>query len=469
MSDVTLSLQLARHFSALRLDQIPADVTAAAKLHIIDSIGCLLAGTRLEPGRLAYDMAIAGSGAPHAGSSLFGTAERVSYLDAVQAMSVAAHCGEMDDIHGGAGTCIGGMIIPALLAMADKVGGDGRRFIEAAVAGYETIVRVGLCIDAPKLFARGWWPSTICGAFGVAASGATFLGWSAEQTANALGIVSLHAGGMITGGGEGATARHLAFGRAAQSGIHSLGGAEQGFSGPKRAFEDTRGFCLTLCPEPKWEYLQNVEAFHLPEVAFKPYPCARQLHAGVEALLKIIQQRNVTSETIEEIELFVPTQNAGMVNRPSITASHAATVGSGQYVMAVTALRGEIDLQSFDEELLNSDAVRGLMAQVNVVASAELDRHFPKYWPARVSVKIRGGEIFFEEVIIPKGETGNPMRRDEVEEKFLSLAAPIVGDEKARSIVQEVESLDARDSLEPLLGFLRLPSLVDGEARRGKR
>ncbi len=96
------------------------------------------------------------------------------------------------------------------------------------------------------------------------------------------------------------------------------------------------------------------------------------------------------------------------------------------------------------------------MTKVNVVASAELDRHFPKYWPGRVTVKVRGGEMLSEEVIIPKGETGNPMLRDEVEGKFFSLAAPIVGEAKARSVVREVESLDARDSLEPLLGSLKM-------------
>ena len=90
-------------------------------------------------------------------------------------MSVAAHCDEMDDIHGGAGTCIGAMIIPALIAPSEKVHGTGRRFLEATIVGYETIARVERSIDAPKLFARGWWPSTICGAFGVAAAGAKFL------------------------------------------------------------------------------------------------------------------------------------------------------------------------------------------------------------------------------------------------------------------------------------------------------
>ena len=163
-------------------------------------------------------------------------------------MATAAHCGEIDDIHGGAATCIGGMIVPALLAMAEKYGGSGRRFLEAAVAGYETIIRVGLSIDAPKLFARGWWPSTVCGAFGVAAAGAKFLAWPADQDGqrarHRFASLRRHAHRRQ----EGATARHLAFGRAAQNGMLALLATEQGLTGPKRAFEDPRGFCLTLAP-----------------------------------------------------------------------------------------------------------------------------------------------------------------------------------------------------------------------------
>lgn len=458
MADESLSEAIGRHNLALQFDHIPPEVIETAKLHILDSLGCLLAGTRLEAGKLAYESAIATTNADsRPGSTLFGMSRRVSYFEAIQAMSVAAHCGEMDDIHGGAGICIGGMIVPALLSMAEKSGGGGRNFLEAAVAGYETVIRVALSIDAPRLFARGWWPSTVCGAFGVAAAGAKFLGWPADQTANALGIASLHSGGMITGGSEGATARHLAFGHAAQNGARALFATELGFTGPKRALEDPRGFCLTLCDEPRWDYLRDFERHFLAEVAFKPYPCARQLHAGVEALLKSIQRYALTPKTIDAIELAVPTQNAAMVNRPSITATHAAMVGSAQYVMAVTALRGKIDLASFEAEYLNSGAARNLMAKVKVIASRELDRDFPRYWSGRVTITC-GSEIYSEEVIIPKGEPGNPMRRNEVEGKFLSLAAPVIGDEKARSVVEETESLDARDSLEALIAVLETSS-----------
>jgi len=453
MAEETLSEQLSRHFTALSIERIPADVIDAVKLHILDSIGCVLAGSRLEPGQLAYNLAVS-LNTRSDDSTLFGTNLRSPYLDAVQAMAVAAHCGELDDIHGGAATCIGAMIVPALLAMTEKYGGSGRQFIEAVVAGYETIARIGLSIDAPKLFARGWWPSTVCGAFGVAAAGAKFLDWPVDKTSNALGIASLHAGGMLTGGNEGATARHLAFGRAAQNGMLALLATEHGLSGPKRALEDPRGFCFTLCAEPKFEFLQKFEQFHLLDVAFKPYPCARQLHAGVEALIKLMSQYAIKADAIRAIELAVPTQNAGMVDRPATPTLRAATLGSGQYVMAVTAFRGKIDLASFEDEYLHSEEVRRLMTRVKVIANADLDRHFPKYWAGRVTLTQADGQMHVGEIIAPKGEVENPMTRQDVEDKFLGLAAPVLGDKKARAVIDEVSSLDARDALAPLLGAL---------------
>jgi 2-methylcitrate dehydratase PrpD len=457
MAEYTLSEKLSRRNVDLQLDEVPAGVVEAAKLHILDSLGCLLAGSRLEPGRLAYDLAMASSGDNSSfTSTLLGTGSRVPFLEAVQAMSAAAHCGEMDDIHSGAGTCIGGMIVPALVAMAEKYGGRCRNFLEGAIVGYETTARVGLAINAPRLFTRGWWPSTVCGVFGVAAAGAKFLGWPPDKTAHALGVASLNAGGMITGGHEGATARHLIFGRAAQSGVLSLLAASQGFTGPKQAFEDPRGFCFTLSTEPKWEYLESAEPYCLPAVAFKPYPCARQLHAGVEALLRLLQDYPITPTVIEAIELFVPTAVASLVNRPATSRNRAAILGSGQYVMAVTALRGKIDLASFDDRFLQSNEVNELMGKVKVKDEIELDRYFPQSWPGRVRIGLKNGSSYTREIIVPKGEKENPMSGHEVEEKFLSLAAPVLGDSKARSVIGEVQALEERGSLNELLAFLSL-------------
>jgi 2-methylcitrate dehydratase PrpD len=64
------------------------------------------------------------------------------------------------------------------------------------------------------------------------------------------------------------------------------------------------------------------------------------------------------------------------------------------------------------------------------------------------------GAIVSEEVIIPKGESGNPMSAAEIEEKFLSLAAPVLGDERALLVQRDIESLEERKSLEGIVAAL---------------
>jgi hypothetical protein len=42
------------------------------------------------------------------------------------------------------------------------------------------------------------------------------------------------------------------------------------------------------------------------------------------------------------------------VNRPAASTNRAATLGSGQVVMAATAIRGKMDLTSFDKRFLKN-------------------------------------------------------------------------------------------------------------------
>ena len=69
-------------------------------------------------------------------------------------------------------------------------------------------------------------------------------------------------------------------------------------------------------------------------------------------------------------------------------------------------------------------------------------------------VRLIDGAIHSEEVIIPKGESGNPMSAGELEEKFVSLAAPVLGRERAIVITNEVQLLDSRESLDGLVASL---------------
>ena len=140
----------------------------------------------------------------------------------------------------------------------------------------------------------------------------------------------------------------------------------------------------------------------------------------------------------------MPTAVASLVNRPATSTNRAAILGSGQYVMAVTAIRGKMDLTSFNDRFIQSSEVRSLMGKVKVTGEIELNRYFPQSWPGRVRISLRDGSSHTREIITPKGEKENPMSVQEVEEKFLSLATPVLDDAKARSVIREVRGLANR-------------------------
>ena len=172
--------------------------------------------------------------------------------------------------------------------------------------------------------------------------------------------------------------------------------------------------------------------------------------------MNLVERHGISAGAISAIDLALPGANAAMVNRPTTPRLRAATLGSGQYVMAVTALRGMIDLQSFEEDFLNSQEVHALMKKVTITSDSELGRHFPKYWSGRVTIKMTDGQTYSEQILAPKGEPENPMTEEDVEEKFRSLARPVLGEEKTATALRTMASLDGNDSVRPLLTALSL-------------
>jgi 2-methylcitrate dehydratase PrpD len=115
-----------------------------------------------------------------------------------------------------------------------------------------------------------------------------------------------------------------------------------------------------------------------------------------------------------------------------------------------------MDLTSFDEVLLQNSEVGSLMGKVKVIGEIELDRYYPQSWPGRVRISLTNGSAHTREIIIPKGEEENPMSAQEVEEKFLSLTTPVLGDAKAKSVIGEIHVLEKSASLNGLLASLKL-------------
>src|SRR2546429_1522072 len=89
---------------------------------------------------------------------------------------------DADDTHVGAMLHPGVAVWSAALTIAEHVGASGPEVLAAVVAGYETIIRIGLSLQ-PSHFKRGFQSTGTCDLFGTAAAAGRLLfrGVAAEQ------------------------------------------------------------------------------------------------------------------------------------------------------------------------------------------------------------------------------------------------------------------------------------------------
>jgi 2-methylcitrate dehydratase PrpD len=119
-------------------------------------------------------------------------AERLAAL----ANGAFAHGLDFDDTHPVSITHASAVILPTVLALGEAAGRDGQSVVTAAVAGYETIARVGMA--APGAFhAAGWHATAVCGTFAATLAAGRLEGLDERRLTAALGIAGSFASGRI--------------------------------------------------------------------------------------------------------------------------------------------------------------------------------------------------------------------------------------------------------------------------------
>ena len=134
--------QLARQAGAMSKAQIPDSVLDQARLCILDTVGCVLAGTRTDEAQLALACEPATGDQT---ATVFGTAHRRSLYGAARINGYLGDVLELNDLIGGHAS-IGN--VTAALALGEARGANGTNgangttVLEAVVRGIEVTTRV---------------------------------------------------------------------------------------------------------------------------------------------------------------------------------------------------------------------------------------------------------------------------------------------------------------------------------------
>src|SRR5712691_11445554 len=125
--------RLAQFVSTTTHASLPAPVIAAARLVLLDTLGAMLAGSRL-PENVKLARLVAERSGPRT-AVLIGHAARAEPMLAALLNATAGVALEVDEGNRWGGGHPAIHVLPAALAIAEELAADGARFIEALVAG----------------------------------------------------------------------------------------------------------------------------------------------------------------------------------------------------------------------------------------------------------------------------------------------------------------------------------------------
>ncbi|KAF2160320.1 hypothetical protein M409DRAFT_29174 [Zasmidium cellare ATCC 36951] len=460
---------LAAFASALRFDDIPAEVVSKVKELILDNIGVIFHGNQTPWAKMIAEMATE-SGAT-ARSSIVGHGVKTSPAQAALVNATGGHSFEFDEIHRDGGFHPGSIILPVVLALAESEGGrTGQDFITATVAAYEVGCRVGMSTGA-GLFFRGHHPQGAVGPFAAATAAARILNLDAAATAaarilnldaadtqNAIGIAGSAAAGLMAAQ-EGSMVKRMHAGWAAQNGVYGGLLARKGFTGISNVLEASfGGFLQTFSSGPLPENLQTNlgKTWETLNVGYKPYATVASIQTALDCLRIIIQDHSLTSDDIEKIDIGcskITYHHCAWAYKPAgVTAAQMNLF----YSLAVLATDGDAGMGQFEQDRLQEPKLLGLISRMEAHIDTEIEgmgrtfRH-----AARVNVRTKDGQQFEKTVLQRRGSPDNLAQPGDIEAKFNKLAGTVLSEGGVQNVQRLVEDLENAPSLDELFKVLR--------------
>jgi 2-methylcitrate dehydratase PrpD len=421
MIDSQPTRRLCEFVAGLRYADVPPAVVDAAKALFLDWTGSALAGKDARPVRALE--AFAGCMGPASGpSEVLTSRTRTSPLFAALVNGAASHVVEQDDVHNGSVFHPATVVFPAVLAVAQAEGRSGEELLLAAVAGYETGIRVGEFLGRSHYTV--FHTTGTAGTVAAAAAVAKLLRLDADQTQHALGSAGTQAAGLWEFLRDAADSKQLHTAKAAADGLLAAYLAREGVTGARRILEGAQGMAAGMSRDADPARLTDGlgSRWATAETSYKWHASCRHTHPAADALLQLVQREGLEHQQIAAVTARVH-QGAIDVLGPVVSPEsiHQSKFSMGT-VLGLVAVHGKAGLAEFEAHALGDPRVAAFRERVRMVLDQEVDSAYPRRWIGKVEVRTVDGRTLSARVDVPKGDPENSLTREEIEDKAERLA-----------------------------------------------
>ena len=422
MSPRAIAEVLADAVAASRGHALPATVRETCERLLIDIGGLCVSARNTDYVRAAIDTWEAGGG-----STAVGHARALDAAGAAFVNGTAAHGEDFDDTFEGGPVHAGVVIVPALLAAAERHRIAGPDLLLGIAVGCELMCRASLV--APKrIHKAGFHPTAVLGAMGAAAGVAAALRVDEAAFASAQGLAGSMAGGIIEYLAEGTWTKRMHPGWAAQSGLRAVELARAGFLGPRTVWEGEHGFLhgFANTREGAWERLTEGfgERWVMETIAFKTYPCGTMIHPYIDCARRLsgknIEPADVREIVCETAEGYVHRLWEPLEAKRRPPNAYAAKF-SIPFCVAYAMLHGHVGLEAFTDENAADPRTLALAAKVSYVIDPK--NPYPDEYTGHLRVTRSDGATVEQRQPHLRGGHHEPLSRADIEEKFRANCA----------------------------------------------
>ena len=425
-------------------DALPSPVRERACLVIADSLGVTAHGMQMPEMRALVERQLAAARAGRA--SVIGTPRRVDPATAALLNGTAGTWIDMNEVNLHANGHPGIQVIPLAWALAEQERRTGAELLAAFIVGYEVSARIKRA-SATRLAIH---PHGTFGTIGAAVALARLLGYSVAATREIINVsATLGIAASRRALTTGATVRNVYTGLSGAMGwlAHTL--VQSGFTGEPDGVASVYGAIYADRFDPEAAVRRLGEEFLLPRGFIKVHACGRYIHGALDCVETVMARRPLSAESIKAIRVRTYAMAASL-GHADVRSEFGARF-SLPFAIASLLCHGRSGLDNYDAASIADARIQGLARRVEVVEEPEFTRAFPARQPTEVTLVLTDGTEISEHADFHRGEAEHPHPPDAVRRKFLDLAAPVWGRERAETLYARVLDLERVTDVASLL------------------
>lgn len=421
MSENGLTAGLARMVAREADAPIGPAAIVAAKRAFVDTVGVALAGWQ-EPG---IGLLAATLGASDEALSLRGGLG-LTARDAALLNGMAAHVLDYDDVaaHGHPSV----VLVPAILAEAQRLGAPGSTALRAYVLGYEAWPELAWR-ETGSYHLGSWHPTPMLGTIAATVAVAALNGLDTERAGHAIAIAASFTGGVI--GNFGTPIKPLQAGRAAANAIEAVRLAAAGLTGSPSALEGPHGLLRGISPAGDVDTDAPVRLARGPDdwrlvaegLSVKRYPVCYASHRAIDGVIDLASENGLAAADVASVAVSLGRAQAATLRFAHPTTGLEARFSLHHNVAAALIDRAAGFAQLSDDYVRRADvAVCYRLTRMEVVDAECPDQPGMAKFD-RVVIETRDGRRLDSGPIRhPQGHARQPLADADLDAKFLDCA-----------------------------------------------